>query len=249
MKLILSPTKTMDITAFPASEKLTFGRPKFEQEAGLLNRELAAMDRASLKKLFKTGDALTQKVHEGVHDFAEALSGPAMFVFRGEAFKTLGPEDFTREEIRFAHENLRIFSGLYGVVCPLDRIKPYRLDFNTPLKINGKSLKAFWKTRIIPCFETLLEPGESLINLASDEYASTLSSEQLKARMITLQFREQAGKKLNNITVRAKQARGGFARHIIRGALTDPENLKQAVIEGYAYSKALSSDREWFFIR
>jgi len=249
MKLILSPTKTMDMAEHPGSSKLESSRPQFEREADLLIQELAAFDPASLKKLFKTSDALTQKVHEMVQGFAGALSGPAMFVFRGEAFKTLGPGDFTREQILFARENLKIFSGLYGVVSPLDDIKPYRLDFSTPLKINGKSLKAFWKDRIIPCFESLLEPGESLINLASDEYASVLSSKELKEKIITLQFREQADGKLKNITVRAKQARGSFARHIIRRALTDPKDLKQAVVDGYAYSQNLSSDREWFFIR
>ncbi len=239
----------MDMAEQPDSNKLKSGCPQFEREADLLIRELASKDTASLQKLFKTSDALTQKVHKMVQGFTGALPGPAMFVFRGEAFKTLGPNEFTREQIRFAHENLRIFSGLYGVLSPLDHIKPYRLDFNTPLKINGKGLKAFWKTRIIPYFESLLEPGECLINLASDEYASTLASQELTDRILTLQFREQADGKLKNISVRAKQARGAFARHIIRQALTDPENLKQAVIDGYAYSQALSSDREWFFIR
>lgn len=251
MKLVLSPTKTMNMAGQgeKVSDPQKTGRPEFEQEAGLLIRELAALDMPRLKKLFKTSDVLTQKVHEMVKGFAGATPGPAMFAFRGEAFKTLEPEDFTKKQIRFAQENLRVFSGLYGVLSPLDSIKPYRLDFNTPLKINAKSLKAFWKDRLIPYFESLLEPGESLINLASNEYASVLSSKELKEKTITLQFREQAGEKLKNITVRAKQARGSFARHIIRRALTDPKDLKQAEIDGYAYSQDLSSDREWFFIR
>lgn len=246
MKLILSPTKTM---AGRPEGSWESGRPGFEHEAGLLIRELKHLDPKGLKKLFKTSDALTGKVYDMVQGFGDARSCPALFAFYGEAFKTLGAKDFSPKELKFAQAHLRIFSGLYGVVSPLDEIRPYRLDFNTPLKINGSSLKVFWKKRLIPYFEALMAADEPLINLASDEFTSILSPTKIKDKMITLQFREQSGGTLKNITVRTKQARGSFAGHIIRKALTDPEPLKQTVIDGYTYSNDLSSDHHWFFIR
>ncbi|WDP90281.1 MAG: YaaA family protein [Desulfobacter sp.] len=248
MKLILSPTKTMDMGE-PDLGGLSPGHPEFAKDAERLVRMLTTMDRAGLKKVFKTSDSLTLKVQEMIEGFDRAPASPALFAFRGEAFKTLAPDDFTREQMRYAQENLRILSGLYGALCPLDLIKPYRLDFNTPLKPGGTGMKPFWKKRLIPWFESLLAPGEWLINLASDEYASVLNSEKLKQRTITLQFREANEGQLKNVTVRAKQARGCVARHIIKKALADPAPLKQASIAGYTYSRTHSSEQEWFFIR
>lgn len=248
MKLILSPTKTMEMGA-PDLRGLSAGHPEFEAEALDLVRVLAPLDPAALEKLFKTSQALTLKVQEMISGFDSAPACPALFAFRGEAFKTLAPETFNREQLTFAQESLRILSGLYGTLRPLDRVKPYRLDVSTPLKPGGTSLKAFWKKRLIPCFQELLAPGECLVNLASDEYSSLLSSKPLKERTITLQFREEKEGKLKNIPVRAKQARGRFARHIIENRLSDPEPLKQAAIDGYTYAGKRSSQEEWFFIR
>ncbi len=248
MKLILSPTKTMEMGS-PDLFGLSTGHPVFQKEAVQLIQALSHLDQADLKKLFKTSDALTLKVSKMIAGFKDAVSCPALFAFKGEAFKTLSPDDFTKNQLQFASNHLKIFSGLYGILSPLDNIRPYRLDFNTPLKLDGVGMKPFWKQRLIPFFESLLAPGEYLLNLASDEFASTLSSKTLKQRTLTFQFREEKEGTLKNIPVRAKQARGLFARYIIQNAISDPEHLKQVSIEDYAYSKALSSPMEWFFIR
>lgn len=251
MKLILSPTKTMansDLSAGLFAKDL----PQFDQEAGELNQFLTALDLAALQKLFKTSETLTQKTHDQIHGFETADTGPALFVFQGEAFKTLSPKDFTRDQIEFAQAHLRIFSGLYGVLAPLDLIKPYRLDFNTPLALDSMDavgLKKFWQKKIIPYFESLVEPGEPIINLASEEYSKTLSSPDLKERLITLQFREKSKNKLKNISVRAKQARGFFARKIIQDKISQPGDIKHLCVEGYTYSQTDSTSAEWFFIR
>ncbi len=244
MKLILSPTKTMAVPV-----QVSLGTPQFEQEAYQLIRALGPLDFPAVRKLFKTSDALTRKTCDQIREFDSADSGPAVFAFQGEAFKTLSPEAFTREQLEFANTHLRIFSGLYGVVCPLDRIKPYRLDFNTPLKIDKVSLKAFWQKRLIPYFEALLAPEEHLINLASDEYSSVLSSDFLKRKIIGIQFRERVDGKLKNLSVRAKQARGAFAAHIIKNSITRPDELQQICVDGYRYEEDHSSHQEWFFIR
>lgn len=246
MKLILSPTKTM---AFDLLETGTaVRRPPFESEAMNLNRQLARLEREQIQTLYKTSDALTQKTLEQIRNFDAADSGPALFVFRGEAFKTLDPKSFSREDLAFAQDHLRILSGLYGILTPMDGIRPYRLDLNTPLKPGKQSLTAFWKKRVVPWVEAELAPSEPILNLASEEYAALLRGSPLESRMITLQFRQRDGKKLKNNSVRAKQARGVFARTVIDKRLQDPEPLKSLSPEGYAYSREHSSSMEWIFI-
>lgn len=140
-------------------------------------------------------------------------------------------------------------SGLYGLLSPMDGIRPYRLDAAAPLKHGGKSLRIFWKEKLSPWFIDFLAPGERLLNLASGEYASLLRGPGLTERTITLQFREQDGKRLKIIPVRAKQARGRFARAVITNRLQSPSDLKALSPGGYAYSEKYSNTLDWFFIR
>ena len=241
MKLILSPTKTMVLPG--AEHPLT--TPAFDAEAADLILKLQALDMNGLAALFKTSEALTQKTREQIASFGETSRGPAIFSFRGDAFKSLGAEDFSPSDLAFAQRHLAIFSGLYGVLSPFDGIRPYRLDFNTPLKVDGGSLKAFWKKRLVPWFQNFLAPGEPLLDLASREYSSILDF----PGMIHFQFREGRGHDLKNVSVRAKQARGAFARYIIQQNLASPDVLKDVSLDGYEYDSGLSSPGEWFFTR
>lgn len=247
MKLILSPTKTMGAdgpeTGMPATV------PPFEAQALDLNSQLSRLDRDGIRALYKTSDALTAKTLEQIREFKDAPGVPALFAFRGEAFKTLDPDTLSPEDLAFARDHLFILSGLYGILGPMDAIRPYRLDLTTPFKPGGKGLKAFWKKRIIPWFEKRLQPEEFILNLASEEYASLFRGTALEGRMITLQFREQAGGKLKNNSVRAKQARGLFAREIIRRRIEAPQEINPLSPEGYAFSKTHSRSGDWFFIR
>lgn len=247
MKLILSPTKTMIGEPTGIGGKL--GIPFFEQNARALNRQLAKLSELEIRSLFKTGDALTQKTLEQIRIFKTASPAPALFAFRGEAFKTLNSDSFSAEDLAFAQTHLRILSGLYGILSPMDGIRPYRLDAATPLKQGKKSLRMFWKEKLGPWFLDFLAPDEVLLNLASEEYASLLRVPGLAERTITLQFREQDGKKLKNIPVRAKQARGIFARAVILNRIQTPSNLKTLSPDGYVYSERHSNALEWFFIR
>ena len=249
MKILVSPTKTMAFDIIPASQQMEISRPRFEREAGLLNQELKALDFGALKKLFKTSDALTQKTRDQIHDFTLAVPGPALFAFQGEAFKTMAPRQFDPDQLAFANETLKIFSGLYGVLRPMDGIKPYRLDFNTPLGKGSKGLKLFWQKKVITCLENQTQKGEVMLNLASEEYSSILGPSRLKDQVITLQFREMVKGKLKNLSVRAKQARGLFAGKIIHEKLTDANAIKEITLSGYKYKEDLSTRTEWFFIR
>ena len=246
MKLILSPTKTMAADPAEITEKLD---PLFDQEATAINRQLARLSPQKIQSLFKTSDVLTHKILEQIRNFDRSPTVPALFAFKGEAFKTLDPDRFTEEDLCFTQAHLRIFSGLYGILSPMDGIRPYRLDAATPLKQGKKSLKMFWKEKLVPYFLDFLSSDEILLNLASGEYASLLRGSGIDERTITLQFREQNGTKLKNIPVRAKQARGLFARAVITNRIQDPVNLKSLTLDGYLYSDKHSVPLEWFFIR
>jgi cytoplasmic iron level regulating protein YaaA (DUF328/UPF0246 family) len=249
MKILVSPTKTMAFDRTLSGLPLEMSRPGFEREAGILNRELKIRDFEDLKKLFKTSDPLTQKTKDQIQNFALAKPEPALFVFQGEAFKTMNPRRFDLDQLGFANENLKILSGLYGVLRPMDGIKPYRLDFNTPLRMNSKGLKQFWQEKILTCFEDPSQKDEVILNLASQEYSSILSHSRLKDRIITLQFREREKGKLKNQSVRTKQARGLFTGKIIQKKLTNAEEIKEITLSDYSYAEDLSSKTEWFFIR
>jgi uncharacterized protein len=249
MKILVSPTKTMAFDNIPTRRHMEMSRPRFEQEAGFLNQELKALDFGRLKGLFKTSDPLTQKAWDQIHGFGLADSGPALFVFQGEAFKTMNPRQFNPDQLAFANQTLQIFSGLYGVLRPMDGIKPYRLDFNTPLRWKSKTLKQFWKETLIPYFEAQIPADEMILNLASEEYSSILGHSRLKNQSITLQFRERVKGKLKNLSVRAKQARGIFAGEIIQKKITDANTIKKIALADYRHSQDLSSATEWFFIR
>lgn len=249
MKILVSPTKTMAFDKIPASLHMGMSWPRFEREADLLNQELKALDFGALKNLFKTSDKLTQKTWDQIHDFTLAVPGPALFAFQGEAFKTMNPRQFDPGQLAFANETLKIFSGLYGVLRPMDGIKPYRLDFNTPLPKRSKTLKLFWREKVSAYFEAQTQKDEVILNLASQEYSSILDTSSLKGQVITLQFREMAEGKLKNLSVRAKQARGLFASEIIQKKITNVNAIKKIVLADYGYAKDLSSTAEWFFIR
>lgn len=254
MKILVSPTKTMAFDKTPADLALKMSPPGFETEAGILNRQLQTLDFKRLKQLFKTSDRLTEKTLAQIQNFGRAVPEPALFVFQGEAFKTMNPRQFNPDQLAFANASLHIFSGLYGVLRPMDGIRPYRLDFSTPLRVGAKGLKRFWQERIIPFFEQRVQKDEVILNLASEEYSSLLCSGhlcsgRLKDQMITLQFRQREKDKLKAHSVRSKQARGLFAARIIQQQMTDADAVKKITLADYAYSADLSGRTEWFFVR
>jgi hypothetical protein len=250
MKIIISPAKTM---AQPDTGNPVFdfemNRPVFRQEAECLIRSLKEIPPENLKALFKTSDAIAQKTREQILRFKEAQPIPALLAFKGTVFKALAPNEFGREELIFAQENLIILSALYGVLRPFDGIVPHRLDMNTPLKYDGStSLGTFWKKPVIQWFESLLKEDETILSLASREYDRLLTTGSLKDRVITLDFFEQKEGGLKTIPVRSKQARGLFLREIIRTRPQDPMAIQSFEMGGYRFRKDLSAPNRWVFV-
>lgn len=170
-------------------------------------------------------------------------------LFNGEAYKGFDVYTLSSEDLNFAQESLRILSGLYGILKPLDLIYPYRLEMGTKWKIdaNTPSLYAFWKNKLAKQLNN--ETSSYIINLASTEYFKAIDQKQLKARVITPVFKDFKNGEYKVIMMYAKNARGTMARYCIQNKLTDPEQLKLYNVNGYSYDDKLSSESEWVFTR
>jgi len=176
----------------------------------------------------------------------------AILAFSGEVFNGLQARSLSEADLLFAQEHIRLLSGLYGVLRPLDLILPYRLEMGTKMpNSKGKNLYEFWK-EIIPgkiVDETGIQNPRVLINLASNEYFRSIDSRGFPYQIITPVFKESDGKGFRNVTVYAKKARGMMLRFIIQNRITDPEYLKAFDENGYYFNNDLSNKTDWVFCR
>lgn len=254
MLMILSPAKTLDYASPVPVLPLT--TPDFVKEAkaliGIL-RELSVQDVAGLMHLSDKLAALNvARYGDWSPRFTEANSRAAVLAFKGDVYEGMEAWTFDEGDHAFAQRHLRILSGLYGLLRPLDRLQPYRLEMGTSLRNpKGNTLYAFWGDTIARTLNAALaEQGdEVLINLASEEYNKAALTKALKARVITPQFREEKDGKFKMVSFYAKRARGLMAAHVIRNRLGDPEQLKEFDADGYAYNCSLSQGDTWVFTR
>ena len=176
----------------------------------------------------------------------------ALWMFKGDVYLGLEAETLKAAGVKYAQEHLRILSGLYGLLRPLDRIMPYRLEMGTRLKTRrGTDLYQFWKDRIRNLIEEDLTADGSnvLVNLASNEYFKAVQPKQLKAEVITPVFKDWKRDQFRVLSFFAKKARGMMARYAIDHRVDDPEQLKEFHREGYAFNEEFSSETEWVFTR
>ena len=176
----------------------------------------------------------------------------ALLAFSGEVFNGLQARSLNEEDLLFAQEHIRILSGLYGVLKPLDLILPYRLEMGTKMKNpGGRNLYEFWKD-IIPekiAGDTGTQDTPVLINLASNEYFKSIQPSSFPCEIITPVFKESSGTGFRNVTIYAKKARGMMLRFIILNRINKPEYLKAFDEEGYYFNNNLSTPKEWVFCR
>jgi len=254
MLSILGPAKNMDTSPHGACDQYTF--PQYLDRAGELVNQLRKYSPAQLKDLMKLSDklaSLTFERYAAWHSKYTAEEGhQAILAFSGEVFKGLKARSLKQADLLFAQEHVRILSGLYGVLRPLDLILPYRLEMGTTIQNRGgSSLYDFWK-KIIPqkiADDTGSSSPPVLINLASNEYFRSIDPSSFPYPVITPVFKESQGKIFRNVTIYAKKARGMMLRFIIQNRITKPEYLKAFDEEGYYYNNDLSNEKEWFFCR
>ena len=204
----------------------------------------------------KISDKLAELNYQRFQDFETPFTPDnakqALLVFKGDVYRGMNVEDYSEEELAFAQKHLRILSGLYGVLRPLDLMQPYRLEMGTKLETQtGKNLYEFWGDRLSQLINGDLEkePDPCLVNLASNEYFKSIDRKSLKARVLNIAFKENKGGKYKVVAIHAKRARGLMVDYVIRNRIEAPEGMKDFDAEGYQYSEALSDSDNWVFCR
>ena len=254
MILVISPAKSLYEKSPVSFEKYT--QADFLPEAEKIVSVLKKKKPAQLSKLMgissKLADLNFQRFQEWSLPFTPENSWQAVLMFNGDVYQGLNAESFTADEFETAQQNLRILSGVYGLLKPLDLIQPYRLEMGTTVTVaRKKNLYEFWKTKITAQLnQEFAETGQNiLINLASNEYFSAIDSKKLKARIITPAFKKHKNGQYQMVSFFAKKARGLMCRFIIQDKITDPEELKAFDLDGYYFNNELSNTDNWVFTR
>ena len=254
MKIILSPAKSLDYNR-RIETPMTSTAP-FIQEADRLAKKLKKMKKRDLGALMKLSENLTDLNYDRYQSWEQPTTlqdnmQPAITVFTGEVYKGLAVEDFDADDFQRAQKDIRILSGLYGMLRPLDLMYPYRLEMGTKWEIskNQKNLYEFWADQLADYLNKEMDKDEVVINLASKEYFKALAQKKLNARVITPVFKELKGDRYKVVMMYAKHARGAMARDIVRNQYTDVEDLKGYDVDGYSYNEQMSTSNEWVFIR
>jgi len=254
MILVISPAKTLYEKRPIQLEN--FSSAYFLPEAEKIVSVMKKKKPAQLAKLMdispKLADLNYQRFQEWALPFSPENAWQAVLMFNGDVYQGLMAETFSTEEFDNAQKQLRILSGVYGLLKPLDLILPYRLEMGTDISIaQKKNLYEFWKSKITAKLnQELSESGqEELINLASNEYFSAIDTKKLKARIITPAFKEHKNGQYQMVSFFAKKARGLMSRFIIQNQITDPEHIKAFDLDGYYFNNQLSKGDSWVFTR
>ena len=253
MKIILSPAKALDYTRNVNTSEIS--TPIFIDNANELIAKLKKMSAKKIGTMMHLSPELSDLNYSRFQMWSpDAEIGVdknhAIAVFNGEAYRGLDATDFDASDLAFAQKNLRILSGLYGVLKPLDVISPYRLEMGTKWAVTPKkkSLYQYWGAKIADELNAEDEDG-LIINVASSEYFKAVDQKKLKARVITPVFKEFKNGDYKVIMVFAKRARGSMARYIIKNKIANVEEVKNFDSDGYRYDENLSSENEWVFTR
>ena len=254
MLSVLSPAKTLDYESQPTTRKSK--QPLFIEEAASLVCDAQKMNPDDIQALMGVSAKIAALNHERFMNWQPNFSlqnaKQAVLAFKGDVYTGLAAESLSASELAFAQKPLRILSGLYGLLRPLDLMQPYRLEMGLPFaNSGGKNLYEFWGTRISEVLAKHLKASGSpvLINLASNEYFKAVKNASLGAEIITPQFRDLKNGQYKMISFFAKKARGVMARYIVQEGLNAPEGLKDFKGDGYYFSAKDSDDVNWVFLR
>lgn len=255
MKILISPAKSLDYTS--AVPVLTSTKPIFIKESKEINEVLKSKTPMDLEALMKISSNLAElnwkrnqervfvKKDGNEEDFRQAV-----FAFNGDVYGGLDAYSLKVEQIEELQNKLRILSGLYGILKPLDEIEPYRLEMGTKMPVGtNANLYEFWKPVIAESLNKEMKQGELLVNLASNEYFSAVDKTALKSTLITPEFKELRDGKLKVISFYAKKARGMMVRYIIDNGIEDLDGLKKFNVDGYAWSEGDSKGNKLVFTR
>lgn len=261
MIALLVSSKTMDLSPGETepSRLPEPGKPVFAKEAVQLARALQKLEVSGLQSMMKISDRLALQTHAGLRAFSARPSPEkqrmACLAFTGDVYEGLDASSFRREDFNFARKHLRILSGIYGILKPLDAIQFYRLEPGYKWKPPGdaRSIPDFWRDKITQFLKTELSafPAEKrvILNLASKEFTAMIDFSKLECRIITPKFLELKDGRLRTIALYTKQARGAMARYLVKTRTREPERLKHFTERGYRFDAEQSNESEWVFVR
>lgn len=254
MLTLLSPAKTLDFETPPVTDHHTL--PDYlEESAELIDvlRRYSPDEIGALMKLSpKLSELNVQRYSDWKIPFPEDEAKAAVLAFKGDVYTGLDADSMSEEELDYAQDHLRILSGLYGLLRPLDLILPYRLEMGTRLEnAQGKDLYAFWGNKITEALNELTSKSgiNTIVNLASNEYFKSVKTKQLTADLVTPVFKDEKNGKYKIISFYAKKARGMMAAYQIRERIEDAEDLKKFDVAGYRFSEEESTTTDWVFKR
>ena len=254
MLIVISPAKNLDLdTPVPA---LKTSQPKLLEHAQTLTDQLQQMAPHQVSELMHISDKLGQLNFERFQQwrtpFTKKNARPALLTFAGDVYQGLDAQTFSEDDFTFAQQHLRILSGLYGVLRPLDLMQAYRLEMGTRLSnARGKDLYAFWGDLITQQLNAQIKKShaQALVNLASNEYFKAVNTQMLSVPLIEPVFKDWKNGQYKIISFFAKKARGLMSAYIIKNKLTEVEELKLFDYGGYTYNEAMSSGKKWVFTR
>ena len=251
---LISPAKTLDFVTPPKTAEFT--QPRFLEHSHELIKDLRQLTPPQVSKLMsiseKLGELNAQRFLEWQTPFAPGNAKQAVLAFKGDVYTGMEAETFSTTDFTFAQQHLRILSGLYGLLRPLDLIQPYRLEMGTSFaNARGKNLYHFWGDIITDQLNRELEEQQErvLVNLASTEYWGAVNTKKLHAEVITPVFKDSKNGQYKIISFFAKKARGMMSAYIVRNQLKNVEDLKGFDTAGYRYDERSSSPKEWVFLR
>lgn len=254
MLITLSPSKGQDFEVTLPTSMHT--QPRQLDESQLLIDALKKYDVSDIRQMMTVSENIAilnvERFHTFTRPFNEDNSKPALFAFKGDVYSGIEKDQYSEDDLQYAQDHLRILSGLYGSLRPMDLIQGYRLEMKTKLdNPRGSNLYQFWDERITDSLNDDLEAQQepTLINLASNEYFKAVKPKKLQGRLLNIAFKETKGDKTRVIAIFAKRARGMMTDFILRNRIESSEDLKEFNQAGYEYSPSVSTDNQWVFTR
>ncbi|MDP6163168.1 MAG: peroxide stress protein YaaA [Candidatus Thioglobus sp.] len=249
MLAIISPSKTQD---FSECNIENFSQTRQQESSNELIDILKNKSQAQISKLMSISEKLSALNFERFQKFKIPFTldnaKQAILAFKGDVYNGIDAPSLTAEDLDFAQDKVRMLSGLYGVIRPLDLIQPYRLEMGTKLSnAKGKDLYDYWGSDISNVLND--DESELIVNLASNEYSKAIDKKSLNAKILDIVFKEKKGDSYKVIGIYAKRARGLMVNFIIRNRLDNPEALQDFSDEGYRFDSELSNDTTWVYLR
>jgi cytoplasmic iron level regulating protein YaaA (DUF328/UPF0246 family) len=254
MLTLLSPAKTLDCS--PLEERLATTEPRFGGDIEILLKRCRELSSESLRELMSLSEPLAElnrrRFQQMRWPFTPEDARPSILAFQGDVYKRLDAASLTPDDLAWAQDRLRILSGLYGLLRPLDLIQPYRLEMGTRLSNpRGSNLYEFWGDRLADSLnaEHAERPVAAILNLASNEYMKAVPVKRLEPPVVTAIFQEVRDGQPKTIAFLAKKARGMMARFVVQERIEEPEGLREFCEEGYGFRADLSDDGRYVFTR